>query len=84
MLDELINTMNYDRIPFKKDILGSQLFLLIKNDFIKNIKDYIPDKILEKKKNKERIFENLFCHWYFWEAYKSSFSYHPLLLETTL
>ena len=66
---------------FNIDILGSQLFLLIKKDFIKIIKNYIPNKIIIKKKNKERIYENLFCHWYFWEAYTSKFNYHPLLLD---
>ena len=72
---------SYNKLKLKTDIFGSQLFLLIKQDFIKNIKDYIPKNILLKKKNKDRIFENLFCHWYFWEAYTSKLSYHPLLLE---
>jgi len=72
---------SFTKLDFKKDIFGSQLFLLIKKDFINNIKGFIPEKILLKKKNKERIFENLFCHWYFWEAYTSKISYHPLLLE---
>ena len=72
---------SYKKINFNADIFGSQLFLLIKQDFIKNIKKFIPKSILLKKKNKDRIFENLFCHWYFWEAYSSDLSYHPLLLD---
>lgn len=76
-----INNKIKDTLHFNKDIFGSQLFSLIKNDFIKNIKEYIPNKILVKKKNHERIFENLFCHWYFWEAYTSEMSDHPLLLD---
>ena len=72
----------YKNLDFNKDIFGCQLFFLVKQDFIKNIKSFIPKKIIEYKKNKERVLDNLFCHWYFWEAYSSSYdNYHPLLLE---
>lgn len=78
---ELLKDYNID-LNFNKDILGSELFFLIKKDFVKNIKNSIPKKIIESKKNKDRIYDNLFCHWYFWEAYISDYNnYHPLLLE---
>lgn len=78
----LLNEKYESSLTLNSDILGSELFYLIKNDFVKNIKTIIPKKILESKKNKDRIFDNLFCHWYFWEAYNSKYNnYHPLLLE---
>lgn len=72
-------------LDFNKDIFGSELFYLIKLDFIKNISKVIPTKITEIKKNKNRILDNLFCHWYFWDAYSSNYPMlHPLLLDGTL
>lgn len=71
-----------NKLDFNKDIFGCQLFFLIKQDFVRIIKKFIPKKIIEHKKNKERVLDNLFCHWFFWEAYTSPFTnYHPLLLE---
>lgn len=68
---------------FEKDLLAGQLFLIIKNNFVKKLEDIIPQKIIEiKKKNKSRILDNLFCHWYFWEAYTNeNISKYPLLLK---
>ena len=45
---------------FNIDILGSQLFLLIKKDFIKIIKNYIPNKIIIKKKIKNEYMKIYF------------------------
>ncbi|ADO67095.1 hypothetical protein crov062 [Cafeteria roenbergensis virus] len=73
---------SFTQIDFNQDIFGSQLFMLIKKNFIETISEFIPEKIIMRKKNKNRICENLFSHWFFWEAYNTNSYYHPLLLET--
>jgi len=69
-------------IKFESDIYGSELFMLIKGNFCKVMEKNIPSIILNNKKNKHRILDNLFSHWYFWESYvnKSKLK-HPLLLR---
>ena len=76
------NKETCNKLDFNSDILGSEIFYLIKKNFVLKIKSSIPKIIINHKKNKERILDNLFCHWYFWEAYISNNdNYHPLLLE---
>lgn len=71
-----------NNLSFGEDIYGSELFLIIKNKFCKIMEKNIPKIIINSKKNKHRILDNLFSHWYFWEAYISDYkNKHPLLLK---
>ena len=53
----IVNQINKSNFDFNKDIIASQLFYLIKNEFTKNISKIIPNKIIKQKKNKDRIYD---------------------------
>lgn len=73
---------DYEReFIYKRDILMSEYFINIRDIFSKKMEEHFSDDILPIKKNKLRVYHNMFAQWYFWECYNKSYSRYPLLIE---